>query len=70
MNDIANVTWVVWLLLFAIWESVALATRRAGDTLSERTRAWFHTNTRRGRIVFGAGWCIFSLWFLWHILWQ
>jgi len=65
-----NVVWVTWLLLFGIFEGAALVDRRAGDTLSERTREWFRVNTPRGRIVFGLGWTAFAGWFLWHILWQ
>ena len=65
----ANLVWVVWLLLFAIFETAALVSRKAGDTLSERTRAWFDTHTRTGRWIFGVGWVVFSVWFFIHILW-
>lgn len=66
-----NIVWALWLGLFALFEGVALADRRNGDTLSERTRDWFGTErSKHGRIVFGAGWVAFASWFLWHILWQ
>ena len=65
----AGLVWAVWLLLFAIFETAALVSRKAGDTLSEQTRAWFDVHTRTGRIVFGVGWVVFSMWFFWHILW-
>lgn len=67
----ANVIWVLWLALFAVFEAIGVASKREGDTLSERTRDWFRTkDSRTGRRVFGAGWAAFALWFLWHILWQ
>jgi hypothetical protein len=64
-----NVVWATWFLLFAIFETAALVSRKAGDTLSERTRAWFATNTRRGRWIFALTWVVFTGWFFWHILW-
>ena len=64
-----NLIWAVWILLFAIFEGLALVSRKAGDTLSERTQAWFRTHTRAGRITFGVVWVGFSGWMFWHILW-
>jgi hypothetical protein len=61
--------WAVWILLFAIFETAAIISRKGGDTLSENTRVFFVTNTKRGRIIFAVVWIVFSCWFLWHILW-
>lgn len=69
MELFPTLVWVVWILLFALFETWALVSRKVGDTLSERTRAWFAVNTRRGRWIFGVGWLVFSGWFFWHILW-
>ena len=63
------VVWGALFLMLVIFETAALVSRKAGDTLSEQTRAWFATNTRRGRWMFGVAWVVFSVWFFWHILW-
>lgn len=65
-----NVIWVTWLVLFAIFEGAALWSKKAGDTLSERTREWFETTKPGGRIIFGVSWAAFALWFFLHILYQ
>lgn len=66
-----NIVWAIWFALFALFEGVALADRRRGDTLSERTREWFKTeNSVAGRRIFASVWTTFCAWFLWHILWQ
>jgi hypothetical protein len=65
----ANLVWAVWILLFAIFETAALISRKTEDTLSERTRAWFDVHARTGRWIFGVGWVVFSVWFFIHILW-
>ncbi|MFG2986242.1 hypothetical protein ACGFYQ_34160 [Streptomyces sp. NPDC048258] len=63
------VIWIVWSLLFAVFEGVALANRRDNDTLSENFRRLFHTRTSKaGRAVFAVGWIGFSGWFAIHIL--
>lgn len=62
---------VVWGALFAAgfaYEAYALLNRKNGDTLSERTRAWFRTRTKPGRAVFAIAWGSFAVWFLVHIL--
>jgi hypothetical protein len=64
-----NLVWGALILGFVIFESIALVSRKSGDTLSERTQAWFHTHTRAGRITFGVAWLTFSGWYFWHILW-
>ncbi|MEU5978419.1 hypothetical protein [Streptomyces sp. NPDC047315] len=61
--------WIIWSLIFAVAEGVALANRRDGDTLSENVRRLFRTRTSKaGRAVFAVGWFGFSGWFALHIL--
>ena len=64
----ADLVWGGLLVAGAAFEVYALANGRAGDTLSERTRTWFHVRTQTGAVVFGIGWCAFASWFLVHIL--
>ena len=64
----ADVVWGGLLAAGAGFEVYALRNARAGDTLSERTRAWFRVNTRVGRAVFAVAWVGFAAWFLVHIL--
>lgn len=52
-------------LLAELW---TLVNRARGDTLSERTREWFRTHTRPGRLVFAVAWTGFAAWFFVHIL--
>lgn len=62
---------IVWGSLLAVgagYELYALVNERAGDTLSERVRAWFAVHTRPGRAAFALAWVGFAGWFLWHIL--
>lgn len=65
---------VVWAGLFAVglgYEAYGLFDKAKGDTLSERTRALFHTTTSKGgRAAFTVVWAGFSVWFLLHILTQ
>lgn len=63
-----DVLWGGLLAAGALVEVWALRNATAGDTLSERVRAWFRTHTRPGRAVFAAGWVTFATWFLFHIL--
>lgn len=68
--------WVFWVLGavltgFAIPEGLAIKNKVPGDTLSERTRAWFRTDTPGGGWTFAGVWgvlLIVWLWFLPHIL--
>lgn len=67
--------WPVWLTIvglgFAVPEGVAIANKTPGDTLSERTRAFFRTKTRAGKTVFIAFWLALAgvwAWFLPHII--
>ena len=39
-----------------------------GLTLSERTRAWFHTSTRPGKAAFIICWLGLTAWFIPHII--
>ncbi|MFJ3793451.1 hypothetical protein [Kitasatospora sp. NPDC090091] len=64
----ADLVWGLVLGVGAVVEAYALCNRKLGDTLSERTRAWFRVRTKPGRAVFTVAWCGFSAWFLFHIL--
>lgn len=64
-----DIIWVTWLLYFAVAEAIGLASRRDGDTLSERVRVWFRTKSRAGHVGFLIAWTVFAIWFLVHILW-
>lgn len=69
--------WIAWLALagggFTILETIALANRRDGDTLSENIRRWLGItppNARR-RVtvpVFAAVLILFVVWFIPHIV--
>lgn len=61
--------WVTWLAAFGVVEAVALARKDQGDTLSEHTRKWFRTDTKRGKFLWLSLWGLFSLWFGVHIGW-
>lgn len=63
-----NLVWGAILGTGFAYEAYALLSKRDGDTLSERTREWFRTRTKPGRLVFSLAWCGFSIWFLLHIL--
>jgi hypothetical protein len=51
-----NAFWLSWLGVilvgFGVAEGHALTTKQQGDTLSERTRAWFKTSTPGGGWTF------------------
>ncbi len=64
-----NKVWVTILATAAVVEAWALVNSKPDDTLSERTRAWFHIHKRPGWMVFAAAWVVFSVWFFVHILW-
>ncbi|MCX3064190.1 hypothetical protein [Streptomyces beihaiensis] len=64
----ADWMWGGLLAVGAVLEVWAIRNGRPGDTLSERTRAWFRVRTRAGAAVFVAAWCSFAAWFLVHIL--
>lgn len=63
-----DVAWGALLAAGAAYETYGIFNRKNGDTLSERTRAWFHTNTKTGKAVFTVSWLAFSAWFLIHII--
>ena len=62
--------WVLWGVLFAIIEAIAVTNDKRSDTLSEHLRLWFRTDTKRGRTV----WLVvsggFMAWFVSHIAWE
>ena len=63
-----NVVWGALLGAGLAYETYALVSKKHGDTLSERTRAWFHTNTRVGKLAFAITWLSFAAWYFVHIL--
>ncbi|MFC8277174.1 hypothetical protein ACFUJR_32520 [Streptomyces sp. NPDC057271] len=64
----ADWVWGGLLAAGAAFEVYALRNGRRGDTLSERTRAWFQVRTRVGRAVFVVVWAAFASWYLVHII--
>ncbi|MFJ4988755.1 hypothetical protein ACIP9H_33765 [Streptomyces sp. NPDC088732] len=61
--------WIAWTIAFALFEGIAIANKRNGDTLSENFRGLFHTRTSKvGRAIFTVGWLGFAGWFALHIL--
>ena len=66
----SDIVWGVLIGVGLIYELVAVALRRWPDTLSAKTRRFFHTNTGWGRWAFVGMWSGFAAWFLWHIVWQ
>lgn len=69
--------WAVWLVLvaasFAVLETIGLADRRPGDTLSENTRRWLRTDRgwkSAGPLAFIAALVGFVIWFVPHIVWE
>lgn len=68
--ETADLVWGGLILAGAAFEAYALASKKPGDTLSETTRAVFRVKTSRaGRVLFGASWASFSVWYFGHILW-
>jgi hypothetical protein len=67
MNWFFDIAWVVWALLFFAIEGVAVFNKTHDDTLSEKFRDIFHTNTRAGRSVWAIIWCLFAGLFAMHI---
>lgn len=65
-----DLIWSGWIALFALFETAGLIARKSNGTFSARTRAWFHTNTTRGRWTFAITWIMFSAWYFVHILWH
>jgi hypothetical protein len=63
-----DLVWASLLAAGAVVEVWAILNQVPGDTLSERTRTWFHVNTPAGYALFTVVWLAFSAWFLVHIL--
>lgn len=63
-----NRLWITLLAIGLLVELWALFNGKPGDTLSERTRAWFQVHKRPGWALFAVAWIAFSAWFFWHIL--
>jgi hypothetical protein len=59
-SDPWTIGWIIWLVLFLIWEGIALFNSKPGDTLSEHVWIWF--GTRRSANMLGkkrTGWVQF-----------
>lgn len=60
--------WVAILLTAAAYETYGIISKAEGDTLSERLRLWFHTDSLAGSVAFVVALLGFVLWFIPHIL--
>ncbi|GIE98942.1 hypothetical protein [Paractinoplanes rishiriensis] len=67
--------WAAWLAIaavaFAVLETIALARRQRGDTLSENIRVWLGTDKRSktwGALGFVVALVGFVVWFIPHIV--
>lgn len=79
MTGMPTWAWIVWLVAalggFAILETIALANRRDGDTLSENIRRWLgiYPPSPMKRFFLPAfvfGMVAFFVWFIPHIVFQ
>jgi hypothetical protein len=65
-----GIAWLVWLAAFLVIEGAALASKRAGATLSEHTWSWFRVDRGWGKasvaIPRGAL-LLFLVWLLLHL---
>ena len=59
--------WVLWGLMFAAVEGVAIFNDQRHDTLSEHFRKWFSTKTKPGRTSWIVVSGVFFAWFVTHI---
>lgn len=64
----ADLAWGSLLAAGCALEAAALYGGRCEDTLSARTRAWCHVSTPAGRAAFLAGWAVFSVWWMDHVV--
>ncbi|WP_428957910.1 hypothetical protein [Streptomyces sp. cg35] len=63
-----NAVWGAILGGAFAYEMYGVFNKTDGDTLSERTRDWFHTSSRPGKAVFVAAWLGLTAWFIPHII--
>ncbi|MFF4057719.1 hypothetical protein ACFYZ0_18420 [Streptomyces sp. NPDC001708] len=68
-RNLSAFLWGGWALFFAVYETIALLTKKDDDTLSENTRKLFRIrSSKAGRaaftVILGGG----AAWFLLHIL--
>jgi hypothetical protein len=63
-----DVAWATILGGALAWELRTVFNKKLGDTLSERLRVWFRTNTTGGKVVFVASWLALTAWFVPHII--
>lgn len=62
-----TILWILWGVMFAAIEGVAIRNDARGDTLSEHLRLWFSTHDKRGRSVWLVVSGVFLAWFVTHI---
>jgi hypothetical protein len=62
----STLLWVLWAVMFAVIELVALTNDRY-ETLSTHLRRWFRTDTHIGRTVWLCVSGLFMAWFIVHI---
>jgi len=62
------ILWIGWAAAFFAIELTAVFNKTHDDTLSEKFRDLFHTNTKTGRTIWAGVWALFSGLFLAHIL--
>jgi len=63
-----DLVWAGVTVLVLFLEMVGVLGKRQGDTISELTRKYFHTDTPAGGILFGIAWVGFAVWYFLHIL--
>jgi hypothetical protein len=63
-----NLTWGAILGTAFAYEMYGVFNKADGDTLSERVRVWFRTNTRPGKAAFVIAWLGLTAWFIPHIV--
>lgn len=68
MNIFFDVAWLIWAALFGFIEGWALFRKAKDDTLSEKFRDLFHTNTKVGRSIWCIVWMLFAGLFAAHIM--
>jgi len=60
--------WVMWLVMFAVIEGVAIFRKERGDTLSEHIWKWFQIRESKDWNFRRAALAIFLVWLLVHMV--
>ena len=63
-----DIVWLAWGLLFWALEAYGILSAPAGDTLSERFREWFRTDTVLGKVMLSVTLLCFVGWFIPHLI--